>query len=384
MLRQPPDSPSSSVSVEDSTPARTAPRITRVDGRIPSLDGLRALSIGLVLTAHLNGTRHFPSVPELARWHLGDLGVRVFFVISGYLITTLLLEELDRTRTISLGRFYLRRFFRIFPAFYCFCVVLYLLDHAHLLTLRPGDLLAAFTYTVNYHHDRAWYAGHLWSLSVEEQFYLLWPALLLLVGTRGGNKVALATVVLVPVLRIGLGMWPALRPGIGETFPSVADALATGCLLAGLAPTLMRSPTWQRLLDSRLVWLAPLAVVLAARNPSTKVDWLIGQTVMNLAIAVVIAKVVRAPSTWFGRLLNARPLVFVGTMSYSLYLWQQIFLFRRGTSALQSFPLNLTVAIATALASYHLVEKPFLRLRAYLERRAQRVTARPGGLSGLA
>ena len=351
-------------------------RVPRVGGRIPSLDGLRALSIALVLLAHLMGTQHFAAVPELGRWQLGNLGVRVFFVISGFLITTLLLEEMDRSGTVSLRQFYLRRLFRIFPAFYAFCAVLFVLHEARIIELGPGDLVAAVTYTMNYHHDRSWYAGHLWSLSVEEQFYLFWPAILVFAGRRGGLRVAMLAVLIAPSLRFAMGLWPQLRPGIGETFPSVADALATGCVLAGLRPWLTRSPRWQRFFRSRLVWLAPLAVAAAARNPSAKLDWLVGQTVMNVGIAVIIEKTIRMPEDLLGRVLNARPLVFIGTMSYSLYLWQQLFLNRRGSSMLQSFPLNLCLVGLVALASYYLVERPFLRLRVRLERWAGR--AKPG------
>jgi len=335
---------------------------------MPSLDGLRALSIALVLLAHLTGTRHFASGVELGRWQLGNLGVRIFFVISGFLITTLLLEESERTGTVSLGQFYLRRLFRIFPAFYGFCAVLFVLQQAQIITLPPGDLLAAVTYTMNYHHDRSWYAGHTWSLAVEEQFYLLWPAILLFAGPRGGLRVAALTVLVVPVLRLAMGIWPALRPGIGETFPSVADALAIGCVLAGLRPWLTRSPRWRRFLASPLFWLTPLAVAACARNPSAKLDWLVGETVMNVGIAVIIERTLRIPDDRLGRVLNARPLVFVGTLSYSLYLWQQIFLNRRGSSDLQSFPWNLILVGIAALASYYLVERPFLRMRARLER----------------
>jgi peptidoglycan/LPS O-acetylase OafA/YrhL len=347
-------------------------RVPRVGGRIPSLDGLRALSIALVLLAHLTGTRHFAAIPELGRWQLGNLGVRVFFVISGFLITTLLLEEVDRTGTVSLGQFYLRRMFRIFPAFYVFCLVLFVLERTQIIALRPGDLTAAVTYTMNYHHDRSWYAGHLWSLSVEEQFYLFWPAILFFAGPRGGLRVAAMVVLAAPSLRLAMGLWPSLRPGIGETFPSVADALATGCVLAGLRPWLTRSSRWQRFFHAPLFWLAPLAVAACARNPSARLDWLVGETVMNVGIAVIIEKTIRMPHDLLGRVLNARPLVVIGTMSYSLYLWQQLFLNRRGSAAVHSFPWNLLLVGLVALASYYLVERPFLRMRVRLERRAPR------------
>jgi peptidoglycan/LPS O-acetylase OafA/YrhL len=302
-------------------------------------------------------------------WALGEFGVVVFFVISGFLITGLLLDEIERAGRVDLGRFYLRRTVRIFPPYYAFLICLAIAAATGAVALVSGDVFSAMTYTANYKLDRSWFVGHTWSLSVEEQFYLLWPALLLVTGVRRGLWVAAAVVVVAPVLRLVLGFWPALRPGIGETFPSVADALATGCVLAGLHPGLARSAQWRTFLDGRRFWLAPLAVVICARNPWTKLDWLLGQTVMNLGIAVVIERALHAPGDRLGRMLNARPLIFVGVLSYSLYLWQQLFLNRRGSSIVQSFPLNLLLVALAALASYHAIEQPFLRLRLRVERR---------------
>ena len=317
---------------------------------------------------------------NLERWQLGNFGVRVFFVISGFLITTLLLEESDRTHTISLGSFYMRRFFRIFPAFYFLLAIVFIFDTVGLIALRPGDLLAAATYTINYHHDRAWYLGHVWSLSVEEQFYLLWPAIMLVAGIRRAMNIAGAMVFVAPLLRFGLGFFPSMRPGIGETFPTVADALATGCLLAGLGPWLARSSRWTSFLDGRWYWLALIPIVACVRNPSAKLGWLFGETIMNLSIAVVVARVIRRPDDRFGRLLNSPPLIWIGTLSYSLYLWQQSFLDRHGGSVVQSFPLNLVLAVLMAHASYLLVERPFLRLRQHLERRNRRPSVAPAAV----
>ena len=118
------------------------------DGRIPSLDGLRAISIALVLFAHLAGTRSFPvSYPVGNIFYFGELGVHVFFVISGYLITRLLLEELERRQRISLGRFYLRRTLRIFPPYYTLILALVIAQAAGWLQLAPRDVSRAMTYT---------------------------------------------------------------------------------------------------------------------------------------------------------------------------------------------------------------------------------------------
>src|SRR4051812_33530313 len=145
------------------------------DHRIPSLDGLRAISIAFVLFAHLAGTRNFPASRVVGKIvDFGALGVHVFFVISGYLITRLLLEELERRQRISLGRFYLRRTLRIFPPYYAFILALVAAQALGWLQLASRDVMHAMTYTSNYYLERSWFTGHTWSLSVEEQFYLLW------------------------------------------------------------------------------------------------------------------------------------------------------------------------------------------------------------------
>ena len=159
--------------------------MNEAQNRIPSLDGLRAISILFVLFSHAVGTHHFLAEGQVGPLlGLGELGVRVFFVISGYLITTLLLEETARYGRIDLGRFYLRRTMRIFPAFYAFVLALIVLEAVGLIALNPGDKLHALTYTSNYDPDRSWYVGHTWSLAVEEHFYLLFPLLALVLLRR--------------------------------------------------------------------------------------------------------------------------------------------------------------------------------------------------------
>jgi peptidoglycan/LPS O-acetylase OafA/YrhL len=339
--------------------------------RIPSLDGLRALSIGLVLVGHLEGTARFPlGADEVALLPSAQLGVRIFFVISGYLITTLLLRELGRAGRIDLKRFYQRRAWRIFPALYLFVACLALAERLGWVQLRPHDLAHAVSYTVNYHQERAWQIGHLWSLSVEEQFYLLWPALLSLAGARRGLCLAGAYVLLAPAVRVGCWfLLPGSRAGIGETFETAADALAAGCLLAGVAPWLVKNALYRRFQGSRLFLLVPLAVYAADRvSGYVSFSYTVGETIMNAGIAVGIHWCLTFPRSPLGRLLNSRPLTWVGAMSYSLYLWQQPFLDRQHTFRFTAFPVNLAAAALLAIASYYLVERIGLRLRDRQER----------------
>ncbi len=330
--------------------------------RIPSLDGLRALSIMLVLFGHLNGTRGFGTHLE----QLGDvanLGVRVFFVISGFLITSLLLKE----EQVQLGQFYWRRFYRIFPPFYFYLLVLFGLSSARLLAAIPAsDFGWAATYTTNFRIERSWLIGHTWSLSVEEQFYLLWPGLLALVGRRRAMVAALGVLLVTPLIRVGWNfLLPAWRPLIGEAFPTIADSIATGCLLAGFRSRLHAHPLYQRALASSA--LVPLLVLTLFAINTQHIHplpfWLAGETMLNVGVAFLIDRAVTRPDTALGAILNFGPLARIGVVSYSLYLWQQVFLDRSSSHWIAAFPQNLGLAMASGFAGYYLVEKPIMKYR---------------------
>jgi peptidoglycan/LPS O-acetylase OafA/YrhL len=344
-------------------------------GRIPTLDGIRAIAIGLVLCAHSLGTG---ILPMSTRAHVfADIGVRTFFVLSGFLITTLLLRERARSGAISIRGFYLRRALRIFPAFYTFLAVVVVLRAAGLADASDRDLVFAGTYTMNFHADRAWHVGHLWSLSVEEQFYLAWPLTLIALGTRRALFVAVAAIAVAPAVRLAIWYgWPELRALTDQMFPCVFDALATGCVLAIARESLEASPRYRRLLDARWFWILPLVCAVSRAVNRPWLDLGVTATLANVGIALAIHRCVARPQGAVATALEHPLAVRVGVLSYSLYLWQQLFLDRHAHAWFTVFPVNLALAFAAAALSYRLIEAPFLRLSEALRKRRS-ATARP-------
>jgi peptidoglycan/LPS O-acetylase OafA/YrhL len=358
--------PSVPRSIVASAPSQPSPSRDE-SHRIPSLDGIRALSILLVIAWHLSSSGTAPWLAQLWRIDAGNLGVRVFFVISGYLITSLLLAEHARTGTISLRRFYLRRALRIMPAFYFFLCAMALAAAIGLVPVTPSGLLRAATYTANY-AGTGWTLGHTWTLAVEEQFYFLWPSLIVLLGVRRAFMGAALVLLLSPTFRSIAalsGHWP---DNPRYSFECVADALATGCLLAYARPWLWNQARYRRVLERGTMELWPM-VILAFAVASARWEHfgsIVGLSLLNVAIAVWIDWCLRFPGSRVGRILNARPIAFIGVLSYSIYLWQQPFL-RPGHSL--RFPLSILCIGVVALASYFFIERPLLRLRARVQGR---------------
>jgi peptidoglycan/LPS O-acetylase OafA/YrhL len=330
--------------------------------RIRSLDGLRAVSILLVLFWHL-AVHRVDSAHGVTVGPIGALGVRIFFVISGFLITTLLLRELAAAGRISLAKFYARRTLRIFPASYAYIAVLAALAWAGIIVLQPHDLVFAATYTSSYVAGTSWWVAHLWSLSVEEQFYLLWPGVIALGGRRLAEGVAGATVIAGPLLR---GLWWVLLPQdrllLGRAFPTVVDALAIGCLCAfhgdwaAKARRLRESHLWLMVAGLFALSLIPQELLVPlVRRPFR----ILFDTAANVLIAGWLLGSVTVETGLMTRLLNSRPLAALGTVSYSLYLWQQLF---TGFAHLGTLAV-VGGALGAATMSYWLLERPLMALR---------------------
>lgn len=313
--------------------------------RIPSLDGVRAVAISLVVMGHWAEVRFQSDVAG----SFASLGRRIFFVLSGYLITVLLMKEYGKRSTIGLRRFYVRRAYRILPAAIVFMVTVFVIFWHE---LRWYHMAAAALYVVNFDFSHPWFLGHLWSISVQEQFYFLWPSVLKR-WHRHRVTIVVGAIMVAPLYRVACHFLQ-LHGRADETFPAVADILAIGCLLAFFAGRLPKIGMGWAALMVLPVGLVPVYVGVMKFH-ITPVLLFALWPVMHFSIAGLLLHVVQRPY-W---ILNVRPVVWLGKISYSLYLWQQLFAYGRHPRPWYF----VGFAVGLASASYYLVEQPMLRVR---------------------
>ena len=340
---------------------------------VPALDGFRAVAVMLVFLHH---TAHFP----------GWLGSDIFFVISGFLITSILIAEHETAGKISLLYFYFRRTCRLLPAlliviFVAVGMALWLHSKEHDTTI---DAIAALFYVLNYHYvamvnlDQHWTAlSHLWSLSVEEQFYIIWPPLLILL-LKWNRKLALQTVLVGAVI---IFCWRNLLFFISEppryhiyfALDTRADELMIGCALAlwqGRSKVLQfLKPIWPAIVLS-------LAIVVVKLEPNELLmPW--SFFLIGLAIASIIIIIMNDERCLLTKMLSVPPVVAFGRISYGFYLWH--FLIISEPAIYNRFVLSRTlmsfiVTLILALTSYYCIERPIVTLgkvkrRAYIMHR---------------
>ncbi len=348
--------------------------------RYPSISGLRAISCLIVILSHiilrldaLNDTLKHHFVFSFTKiFEDGAFGVNVFFVISGLLITTLLLQEEEKNHHVSLKNFYIRRTLRIFPAYYFMLLVYFVAQLAGFMKLKNVSWLTSITYTTYFYPDTNWLTVHTWSLSVEEHFYLFWP-LIFRAGDKLRKNIALWIILAVPVIRLVKYIY-----NIGwiydESLFTRIDAIALGCFVALYKDEIMRllENKWKPLFYGSLIilWLLPPFEYLINKIGLNYLLIPFGTThgtIGNILIAIIILfSVYKSNGIWF-KMLNSRLLNYIGLLSYSLYLWQQLFTLNRPSLWVTKFPQNLVFITLAALFSYYAIEKPFLKLKSVFQ-----------------
>jgi peptidoglycan/LPS O-acetylase OafA/YrhL len=340
---------------------------------IPTLDGWRALSIGLVILHHSQVRCTVPILGPLLQIlaNVGEVGVELFFAISGLLICSRLLDEESRSGRISVKGFYTRRFFRILPAAIFYLLVVATLAAFHVIPLCPLDWFGALLFFRNYamlfeylHHSPLalhWYTGHFWSLSMEEHFYLVLPGVLVLFrGLRLWVLAGLAGAV--AIWRSFLAHILHRQYEFNFRTDTHVDALLIPAMIALALYPLMRNQAASRYIPA---WSFPLWIAIEIGLLTTRVPFFF--TLQALVIPLLILSTVLHPNTMQGRILETSPLRWIGWISYSLYLWQQLFFgvnfvgSPRGIAAGRKSPINLVALLVCATFSYYVIEKPFVR-----------------------
>jgi peptidoglycan/LPS O-acetylase OafA/YrhL len=342
---------------------------------VAALDGLRGMAVLLVLAGHSSKAYLEPSTqadfPLLAAL-LGcdSLGVRLFFILSGYLITWLLMGELQQTGGLNLKAFYLRRGARILPAYWFFLACLALFARAGLVDVSWQQFLNALFFLWNYaplwhvheSQEGAWYLGHLWSLAVEIQFYLVWPLLLWKMGPARAKWICLLAAASMPPLRLSSYLlFPEQRGLLGIMFHTSLDGLMLGSAVAlwnrqlpeNFNHLLRKSSS----LAAALVFVLIFSPLLAHSLRGYQVT--AGYFLEALAGAVLLKHALEG-GAWTA-FLSKPWIVFAGAISYGLYLWQQLFLTEWNTSWTGDLPWSLAAGVVMAVLSWRVIEQPARR-----------------------
>ncbi|HXF41789.1 MAG TPA: acyltransferase [Blastocatellia bacterium] len=339
-----------------------------IHSHIPALDGLRAVAVFLVIIGHFG----FVMVP-------GGHGVMIFFVLSGFLITWLLLKENERTGKISLGAFYKRRTLRIFPAFYAYWLMMVTLLVATGRAVLWPHAWSALLYTSNYYSaingDPNNGFSHTWSLAIEEQFYLLWPFLFLMLrGNLRRMTIFLAGLIGAVWIHRAILCYEFRidQAYIYAAFDTRLDELMVGCLLAVLLKRGSLANVWRTISSNVLlpvVTIALLAIsIYAGEAYIDRYRDVFGFAIEPLLFAILIVQMIALSSTRTWSWTEWRTIKFLGRISYSLYLYQQLTL-HAVRHALEAYPvvvqLSAAIAVTIVLAtiSHYLIERPFLKLK---------------------
>ncbi len=381
----------------DSMTTERAQRPLRLLGQQPALDGVRAVAVVAVMGFHA----------AIRQFHGGYLGVDVFFVLSGFLITSLLAAERDTSGRIDLGAFYMRRALRLLPALFVMVAVVSVVaalgPHIAESDTMARDAPATLFYYVNWvyaflDHFEVRLLSHTWSLSIEEQFYLAWPLLfgLTALWARGRRTFIVALPIVLFFASNGLRWWLYNR---GTSLPRLtygtdvrAGAMMIGCA-AGLLYTwdlLPRNAAGRMLVRVcgvigvlGLVWMVfgeRYGTLGIATHPAR----IYGEGYFLIATfaALIIVWLAMEPTSPLARLFSLRPMVWMGKVSYGLYLWHlpiDRFItndrLNASTPVTQVVRLAMTLAVVTA--SFYLLEQPFLRLKRRFERRPDPASVAP-------
>jgi len=339
---------------------------------LSSIDGWRAVSILFVLMQHSMGKFGFPfMLRNQMVGAIGGVGVRFFFVISGFLITWLMIKEFNLNNRISLKHFYFRRFFRIIPIFFFFLLICYLLKCLNFLNFSNSDFIKSFFFTGDIYQISSPF-GHLWSLGVEEKYYLIWPLLFLLFNPNSKKLISILVfiIILEPLLRFcieyyNLGQYRIFNY---HSFITIFDGLAIGSLGAILLSKNLFLNINNKI---NLFYYFILSIILIV---VPVIFWKIKilntlqpfqDTLQCFGFLVLMIMSINKPNLLLFQILNSLLFKHLGKISYSIYIWMGLielanFEFQIYSFHFNDFPIWIIALIVVSEISYYLIEKPII------------------------
>jgi peptidoglycan/LPS O-acetylase OafA/YrhL len=328
----------------------------------PELDGLRGLAILLVIAGHVLNFGFGVATD------LGGLGVLLFFVLSGFLITGLLDREKLQSGRVSLSRFYIRRGLRLFPALFVFLAALCLLVRSCLVTDTPWYAVAACLLYVRNIWGYGMSSAHIWSLSLEEQFYACWPWVMSVLDRTAALRIgAFATVSITGFRMVAILLkWSDYQSGAFYERPWFRiDSILLGCLLALLLCRPTVAGLFRAYFSSPIVSLALWSSALAWSVWGESLTHVWYLTVQMAFVFLILVNLLLSKKSAYLSALSHPVAAWVGRVSYSWYLWQQLFtaVAYPRWGGLRSFPLNIAASLGLAVASQRFIERPFLQLK---------------------
>ncbi|MEQ1877297.1 MAG: acyltransferase [Bdellovibrionia bacterium] len=343
---------------------------------LPTLDGWRAIAILMVLVCHgfamIQGpSGYFPNEFWRAITVKGSLGVQLFFGISGFLICSRLLDEETGGGRIGLKGFYVRRIFRILPPYAVNLIAIWLLAASSLIAMTPREWWASVFFVRNYVPiglNEGWYTGHFWSLMVEEHFYLLAPGLLVLVPKTRRLGFFLGICAAISLWRTFdfRTQWSSMFLGPGQTFTGRSDVTIDTLFWGAAGALAVREYREFFVRLAHRAWLTPALISAVILTETVRVPQ--GGFVQGFLIVSILLSTLLHPQTLVSRALEAGWLRWIGRLSYSLYIWNNLFLIPdhirpvAPLSYLQYPPVNIICVFAVATLSYYFVEKPMISL----------------------
>lgn len=335
--------------------------------QFPSLDGLRAMSILLVVIAHLTDTISLSDAAREMFTSLGLLGVQVFFVISGFLITTLLLKERIHTGVISLKQFYLRRVLRILPVALLYLLCMLLLNKIFHLNIPVKCFIGATFFLGNLSFFQgSWYTAHYWSLSVEEQYYLFFPFLLKKLKYNIAF-ILIGLLVLIMLVKETAFLHISLFPdkpilNIIWMIVSQSDGVLIGSLLA-IAWFKNYLPI-NFIKNNTVLLMLLLPILIAVFGVNLVVIDSFNSIIASVFIALFIVSCNVTDQNIVFSFLNKSVVSTIGKLSYSIYIWQQIFTSHDGKfGSIARLPINIILIAVMSYGSYYLFEVKFLKVK---------------------